>query len=358
MEERNRESKHIIFSYYRISRTREFIESFRAERSWAALQERLRVRRRDRRRAIGRRLSAAAVAVLCLGGGLWTWQRPKAEEPAVRAEACLFPERGGQAAFLTLADGREIDLSEQEGEIEQGGASNLNRELSYRRSEGGEADNCTSFHTLTVPRGGEYRLMLADGSRVWMNAGSRLRYPERFGRSREVYLTGEAYFEVAKDSCRPFRVHTEDYGVEVLGTRFNVTAYADETGRATLAGGSIKVTRGGEEVVLRPNEQAVMREEGIRVCPVNADLYTSWVQGRYIFRNTELKDIVARLSRWFNVDIHFRQEELMHRRFAGIILRDAELEFAVEVISRVAHVRFVRDGEAIYIEQESFSNSQ
>lgn len=245
MEERNRESKHIIFSYYRISRTREFIESFRAERSWAALQERLRVRRRDRRRAIGRRLSAAAVAVLCLGGGLWTWQRPKAEEPAVRAEACLFPERGGQAAFLTLADGREIDLSEQEGEIEQGGASNLNRELSYRRSEGGEANSCTSFHTLTVPRGGEYRLMLADGSRVWMNAGSRLRYPERFGRSREVYLTGEAYFEVAKDSCRPFRVHTEDYGVEVLGTRFNVTAYADETGRATLAGGSIKVTRGG-----------------------------------------------------------------------------------------------------------------
>ena len=181
-------------------------------------------------------------------------------------------------------------------------------------------------------------MILSDGTRIWMNAESLLRYPTSFiGEKREVFLEGEAFFEVAKDAKHPFIVHTNRHSVEVLGTSFNISAYPDYKVYTTLAEGRIKVSTAKVSVVLNPDQQA-------------AYLFTSWAKGNYEFRNTSLSEIVAQLSRWYNVDIYFKNESLKDKRFAGIIFRDEELNFAIEVIERVSNVHFTREEETIYIE--------
>ena len=179
------------------------------------------------------------------------------------------------------------------------------------------------------------------------------RYPTSFVKEkREVFLEGEAFFEVAKDVRHPFIVHTDRHVVEVLGTSFNISAYPDYKVYTTLAEGRIKVSTSKISVILNPDQQAIIEpdDEDIVTRDVPAYLFTSWAKGNYEFRNTSLEEIVAQLSRWYNVDICFRNESLKHKRFAGIIFRDEELNFAIEVIEKVSDVHFIREGGVIYIE--------
>ena len=170
----------------------------------------------------------------------------------------------------------------------------------------------------------------------------------------QLFLEGEAFFEVAKDAKHPFIVHTNRHSVEVLGTSFNISAYPDYKVYTTLAEGRIKVSTAKVSVVLNPDQQAVIEPDNddIVTRDVPAYLFTSWAKGNYEFRNTSLSEIVAQLSRWYNVDIYFKNESLKDKRFAGIIFRDEELNFAIEVIERVSNVHFTREGETIYIEDK------
>ena len=157
-------------------------------------------------------------------------------------------------------------------------------------------------------------------------------------------MTGEAYFEVAKDNKRPFIVSVSDNKIEVLGTKFNVSAYPENKIYTTLAEGKVKIYNQEASVTLLPNQQAAMHETGdIEVENVDASLFTSWSQGMYEFRKTELGDIAAQLSRWYNVDIRFNNEKLKHKRFAGVIFRNNELSFAIKVIEKVSNVKFIRE---------------
>ena len=301
-------------------------------------------------------MAGAAAAVLVVGvvvGVLRPFEE-KRELPMAAAP------RGVDAPSITLVlgSGERVDLGSREGVIAggEGGAriSNEGKRLTYEA--GGEADTAARWNRLIVPRGGEYRLELADGTRIWLNAESELEYPEVFGGERGVRLKGEAYFEVAKDSARRFVVETEGCVVEVLGTRFNVSAYPDEPARATLAEGSVRVGMGDDVRLLRPNEQAVAVEGGIEVREVDASQYISWVKGEYVFRNTPLREVAAQLGRWYDVEFRFVSDSLREKRMAGMIPRSESLEFSLDVIGRVAGARFEREGDTIFISGKEQKN--
>lgn len=334
--------------YYRLKRTIEFARAYDKEAYWDRLMRRLK-ERRLRRMAV--RISAAAAV---LAAGVFIGLSYSGGEGAVAGDGSRLSEF--QGVTLVLDDGKRVSLDEREGSIvgEEGSAriSNEGRQLTYEAEK--TADTVVRRNRLIVPRGGEYRLNLADGTRIWLNAGSELEYPETFAGKREVRLEGEAYFEVAKDSARPFVVHAGECVVEVLGTHFNVSAYPDEALCATLAEGSVRVGRQGNMKLLRPNEQAIVRQESedILVREVDASQYISWVQGKYVFKNTTLEDVFAQISRWYDVEFRFETDSLREKRMAGVISRSETLEFSLGVLERVAGVRFEQRGDTIHISAE------
>lgn len=340
------------FDHHRIRRCLDFMEQYDAAQAWKRLQRRKNLR--QMRRLAYRSVAVAASFLLIFAVAYTALSHQFSHQEVVEAVAQdSFPEMGSRKAILTLDDGKEIDLGTKDGYIENlEGAiaiSKPNEALVYRDGKK-ETAATIGYNTLTVPRGGEYLLVLADGTRVWLNSESSLRYPVSFSGKREVTLTGEAYFEVAKDSKHPFTVSIASNKVEVLGTKFNVSAYPESKIYTTLAEGKVRVCNRETSVTLVANQQAVMCETGdIDIKSVDASLFTSWSKGMYEFRQTELGDIAAQLSRWYNIDICFNDEKLKHKRFAGAIFRNNELSFAIEVIEKVSNVKFIRENDKIYI---------
>lgn len=357
MNKENPKKNKKYFEYYIAQRKEEFRCQYDHERSWKNLQCKLQ-KRRKRRVSLYWVTVSAALFFLTLGiSHIFPLHNNTQNKKAVVAAAVSFPETGSRKAILTLESGEKVDLSVKKGMISNASSTvinnNANQLLTYKKA--GEVSSAPQINTLTIPRGGEYQLILSDGTRIWMNAESTLRYPTSFvEEKREVFLEGEAFFEVAKDAKHPFIVHTSRHSVEVLGTSFNISAYPDYKVYTTLAEGRIKVSTARASVVLNPDQQAVIEPDNddILTRDVPAYLFTSWAKGNYEFRNTSLAEIVAQLSRWYNVDIYFKNESLKDKRFAGIIFRDEELNFAIEVIERVSNVHFIREGEAIYIEDK------
>ncbi len=321
------------------------------EKGWDSIQKKIRKRPMSFVRLM--RYAAAIVVFVAFTVYFHIVYVFNANEPVMIATSFSFPEMKSKKAILVFDDGVKVDLTKRTGRLDNEGnmaeINNIDRQLVYKQTETTPLE--VKYNTLSVPRGGEYQLILSDGTKVWVNAESSLRYPETFGEKRELILTGEAYFEVAKDSTRPFIVYVGDNAIEVLGTHFNVVSYKKDEVYTTLAEGMVKVSHNGQSVILNPDEQAIIEPKmsGIKVREVDASLYVSWINGRYEFRDTELENIAAQLSRWYDVDIRFAAEELKHKRLAGVIYRDEELGFTIKVVERVANVRFIRENNTIYI---------
>lgn len=318
------------------------------ERGWERWRERCAERRRGRR--MRRWVSVAAGVVVLAGVGLMGWMGSGAWEGMDVAEVReVLPVRG--QVVLVLGDGRRVDLSGVEGQkvrergvlVESGGEGGLE----YDR---GEVDGETAvFHRVEVPMGGEYHFRMEDGTRVWVNSGSEVGFPLPFGADRrEIYVKGEVYLEVERDTARPFVVHVEGVAVRVLGTRFNVEAYGGERGVVTtLAEGKVEVERGEERMVLVPDEQAVARE-GKRIMKrrVDSGVVISWMNGVFEFEDMSLAEIAERLERWYGVDFRFEEEGLRGRRFTGVFGRNGSLNRILEVMGRTTDVAFeVGEGE-------------
>lgn len=356
MEKEKDQRKRQYFEYYFTERNEEYRCRYDHELAWKKLQQRI-IRRKIRRISLW--CTTVSAAIILLTFGISKLLSHPAETPdnnraMATTDAATFPETGSRKAILMLGNGKKVDLTVMKGTIADDPvvriSNGANQLLTYEKTEAKNQKPQTN--TLTVPRGGEYQLILSDGTKVWMNAESTLRYPTTFaGATREVHLEGEAFFEVSQDAQHPFIVHTDQHSVEVVGTSFNISAYPNHKIYTTLAAGKVKVSTPKTSVMLTPNQQAVIDtdNEEIKIHNTPAYLYTSWAKGNYEFRNTPLKEIVAQLSRWYNVDIYFEDEYLEKKRFAGIIFRNEELSFATEVIERVSNVHFVRRGEVIYI---------
>lgn len=349
----HRKTSDIWFKYHWIKRSLEFIEQYDATNSWNKLLKK-RARRQIRRIIYtSGAIAASFLIIFTLSYTLFS-HKVSNKEIVLSTVKDSFPETGSRKAILILDDGQTIDLGIKEGKItnEKGtivAISKANESLTYTTNKK-EIKKEIKYNTLTVPRGGEYQLTLSDGTKVWLNAESSLRYPVCFYDKREVTLTGEAYFEVAKDSKHPFIVHSANNSIEVLGTKFNVSAYPDNNMQTTLAEGKVKVSNSNLSVILLPNQQATIQESGnINIKDVNAQLFISWAQGVYEFRQTDLQSIAAQLSRWYDVDISFKNEGLKQKLFAGVIFRNNELSFAIEVIEDISNVKFIRDNNKIYV---------
>ena len=206
------------------------------------------------------------------------------------------------------------------------------------------SDEETRFHALHVPRGGEYQLELPDGTRAWINSRSTVRFPTRFGiTSRDVYLQGEALFQVARDERLPFRVHAGEQVITVTGTRFNVSAYDDdEVWRATLVEGSVRVEENGQSRVLQPSEQYVLdhSRETRSVVTVDDVLYTSWVEGRFYFKAFMFEELVRKLERWYDFRMIYADESIKYKRFTGHVDKHEPIERALALLEMTTNIQF------------------
>ena len=282
-------------------------------------------------RSIGRWTAVAAMAAL-LATGAWFWatrERGGNTAPVFSNRNDVLP--GGNKAVLTLADGSKITLdSAHAGQLtRQGGATIVkqNGQITYRTGAVGNSTEIV-YNTITTPRGGQYRLVLPDGSKVMLNAASSLRYPTIFsGRDRQVELTGEAYFDIAKNASQPFFVKTRDMDVKVLGTQFNVMAYTDEPEmRTTLIDGSVQVRVGAGTRTLVPGQTALIGSgRGMVVQDADTDKEIAWTTGFFQFDHTDIHILLREITRWYDIEVVYQATMNDTDTYSGRISRNLPL---------------------------------
>lgn len=302
---------------------------------------------------VWRAAAAAAILLVVAAGGLYLL-RGKPQEKYVASPARVAdPAPGGNKAVLTLASGQRIILdSAGNGLLSMQGGTSIIKvgpgQLRYRPS--GEGARAAGYNTVSTPRGGKYMIVLPDGSRVWLDAASSVRFPAAFtGKYRQVAMTGQAYFEVAPGSGRPFRVTVNGMTVDVLGTHFNIMAYGGEPSiKTTLLEGAVRVSEGGKALLLAPGQQAELKDNGEMRVVGEADLNKAvgWKEGLFWFDDDDIGDVVRQLSRWYNVDIVVQGD--IPARFTGSIPRDLPFSKVFDVLKRAANIRFTeKDGKII-----------
>lgn len=303
----------------------------------------------------------AAVAVLLIGIAVAYLQLNKSEDVAVLPVLAQRDtiKAGSSKAVLTLANGEKVVLEETAlDSIQTDGILIEKKEggLSYRQAEGQTTDEQEVFNVISIPNGGEYRLTLADGTKVWVNSGSELKYPVKFiGDTRTVYIKGEAYFEVAKDATHPFIVRTTNrMEVKVLGTHFNISAYEeDEIIATTLAEGKVEVSDGQQRLALTPNQQAVFEKKKAEFTCRNVDAYQylSWKDGKFIFEDESLENIMERVSRWYNVQVFFKGNAIRNLRFSGDLEKYDDFSTVVRMLEKVSRIHVEIKDTAVFIEE-------
>lgn len=290
-----------------------------------------------RKQFIKRWIYAAAVVVpLAIAFFLWEGRR---DETVVIAEKQIT--HGSSQALLTLSGGQIIALNDgmENVDIERSGMLVEKDTLIYSPDV---SVTETEYHTIDIPRGGEYILKLADGTRVWLNSGTRLRYPVCFnGQDRRVFLKGEAYFEVYRDTAHPFIVESGAQQLMVLGTSFCVRAYEDESCiMTTLESGKVNINVHNRQIILLPGYQSKVVRGEIAVEKVNTSLYTAWHRGQFIFMNQSLEDILNTLSRWYNLEVFYTNPKLKGLHFTGELHRYDDINELLDKIGALEKVRF------------------
>lgn len=314
--------------------------------------------RRDRKRIQrGRwyRLIAAVLLIPILGLGAFYFINPELEEVVVVADI----QPGGDRAILETADGRRIDLSGQflanihvEGVVVKNDSNMLSYQVDINIPKAE-----LEYNTIIIPRGGEYKLTLSDGTRVWLNSETRLRYPTAFiGERREVYLDGEAYFEVSH-SGKPFEVHCEGMDVRVLGTSFNVMAYRGESIiQTTLVDGSVRVTSlkdPAHNTILTPGHQAEMNTVTgkVETREVNVEDYVGWKDQLFVFNDEKMDIMMRKLSRWYDVEIVIESPTLREAAFYGVIKKYENISKILDMLKKTLHVDYTIEGRRVIIKE-------
>lgn len=262
---------------------------------------------------------------------------------------------GGNKAVLLLADGSKIVLdSATNGLLASDPATKITKieEGQLRLSSAGQATS-TAFNTLTTPRGGQYAITLADGTTVWLNSASSLRFPNAFsGKERVVELSGEAYFEVAKNPLQPFTVKVNEMEVKVLGTHFNVMAYEDEDAvQTTLLEGAVRIRQQDASALLKPGQQAAAKAGGVIKISNGADIaqVMAWKNGYFDFEGATIEAIMRQLARWYPVDVVYAGKIPAH--FTGTISKNVGIEKVFQMLELTGAVHFSVNGNKVTVRQ-------
>ncbi|MRG47387.1 DUF4974 domain-containing protein [Chitinophaga sp. SYP-B3965] len=290
------------------------------------------------------RLAAAAAILLLITAGAYIVQQRKQVQVAKTHPYKEDAAPGTNKAILTLYDGTTIELdSSRNGALGKQGNTTILKvaggQLAYQSNDVPASEEL-HYNTVSTPRGGQYQIVLPDGTKVWLNAASSLYFPAEFtGKERNVKLTGEAYFEVAKNAQKPFIVNVADVNVEVLGTHFNVMAYADEKSiKTSLFEGAVKI----KDNLLRPGQQMHVYKDGrfnVITDPFMEDAI-AWKEGMFVFNNDELDNIMRRLSRWYDVEISYSTDKIKNKEFTGQISRQEKLSEVLKMLELTDAVHF------------------
>ncbi|WP_455785766.1 FecR family protein [Butyricimonas faecihominis] len=304
-----------------------------------------------------KRILPYAAVVLLLFGGVFCFLMNRSGE--VREEVPVALSAGGKYAELILANGQKVDLHEgMEMKLRERSSNIQVKGNVVYYEENKDSVTLGEYNMIRTPLGGEYSLTLADGTKVWLNAMSELRYPVAFGEGvREVELKGEAYFEVEKNEGKPFIVKTDEFNVRVLGTSFNISAYLDSPlAHTTLCSGHVRIndrTNPGKEVDILPGEQLLFHRDNreISVREVDTDVFVSWREGFFQFDNNTVEEVFTILQRWYNIQVFYANVEVRQELFTGKLPRFDNLQIIIDLIERVSDLKIEVRGKMIYIDK-------
>lgn len=332
------------------------------EKALESIHEKIGIEKRPGRVVDGRMkffrvMAAAAVIGLLIFGGYFLFNQNSPKEPLISKTTKEVRKNdvlpGGNKAVLTLADGSTIVLNdEQNGELAEQGHTKvlkLNGRITYQPSDSGSGK--LLYNTISTPRGGQYQVVLADGSAVWLNAESSLRFPTDFvGKERRVEIRGEAYFEVAKNKAMPFVVSVNGSEVQVLGTHFNVQAYDDEASiKTTLLEGAVKFVAGNNRVTLKPGQQSQLNKNGdvAVLSGVDTDKIVAWKNGYFLFDGEGLATITKQLARWYDVEVTGANK--IEDKFYAEIPRSTKLSVVLHALELTGKVHFAIEGKKVIV---------
>lgn len=310
-----------------------------------------------RRKWLG--VAAAVIAMMTLSAVLYMYL-PQNKQHIVKQQQFnndIVP--GGNKAILTLADGSKIVLDDiKTGTITTQGNTAIKKtkdgQLIYDLSHSAQTNLSTEpvYNTITTPKGGQYQVILPDGSTVWLNAASSLKFPTAFrDKARNVELDGEAYFEITKNKSMPFKVTVNNMKVEVLGTHFNVMAYQEESYLATtLLEGSVKISGSSDNVLLTPGHQAILNKglSAIKVLSVDTEEAVAWKNGYFLFNNENIQSIMRKISRWYNVEVSY-EGNMNGRDFTGTISRFKNVSEVLKLLELTNEAHFKIEGRRITV---------
>ncbi|TKC61248.1 DUF4974 domain-containing protein [Pedobacter hiemivivus] len=304
-------------------------------------------------------IAVACVAFLCIGVGLYYFNTD--QKDSALAENKLIENKilqGSNKAVLKLADGSEIILDAAKvGKLAEQQHTSIYKEkdgqLVFDASalNGKDQSGGITYNSLATPRGGQYMLKLPDGTKVWLNSASSLRFPTAFsGKERMVELSGEGYFEVVKDKTKPFRVKTADQTVEVLGTHFNINAYPEEPAVVTtLLEGSVKLAKSGTDKVqfLKPGQQARLTNI-FTIHEVDPDAFVDWKDGYFKFSRENIQSIMRKVSRWYDVDVVY-EGTLTKEGFVGTVPRSKNIKELLDALKLTGLMNYRIEGNQVVI---------
>ena len=307
-------------------------------------------------------IAAAAAMVLLMAAAGWfytrenIWKKTTAEAVAKND---IVP--GGNKAYLTLANGKKITLTDAvNGTLASQSGVQITKaadgKLVYTALPQKSATAASARNTIETPKGGQYQISLPDGSRVWLNADSRLSYPVSFAAQRErtVELNGEAYFEVAKDKDHPFQVKSGGQVIRVLGTHFNINSYQDEEAvKTTLLEGAVEVLPlSGQlkSMVLKPGQQSVLTAAALQVKTVEVNDVVDWKNGEFIFDNEPLPGIMRKVARWYNIEVEYRNPQSRQNTFTGSVSKSDKIGSILKMLEKTSKLRFTVAGSKIIVD--------
>lgn len=329
---------------------------------WSMIEEKLQPR--HKKSQLWPRISIAA-AIILVAGGLYFYNKTTSTNAPKEALVTHDIYPGKNRATLTLANGKTINLSDaQTGVVINAGqlAYNDGSVISEADKELNNATEGIVTLTAVTPRGGQYQFTLADGTKVWLNADSKLEFPSdlKNANKRVVKLIGEAYFEVSKLSNAagriPFIVETDKQAVEVLGTKFNINSYADEIGvKTTLLEGSVRVSsikQPKNQALLQPNQQALLiGSDPIAVKKVDIEDAVAWKNGDFIFDNDDLESIMRKIARWYDVEVYYSETPKKNLHFGGVVSRSRKISAVLKIMQSEGQISFKTEGRKITVIQ-------
>ena len=298
-------------------------------------------------------IAAASISVILLSVVAWFQLKSPAQQVAKENDKPAPVMRdiapGGNKAVLTLADGSQVVLEDaKNGAITQQNnvtvSKTKNGQLVYHAGDAGQQvqNKIPAFNTIKTPVGGEYRVVLSDGTKVWLNSGSSIKFPVVFsGNERSVEIEGEAYFEVAKDKRKPFKVFSDDQTVEVLGTHFNVNTYRDEPNiKTTLAEGVVKVSSEGISNTITPGQQVRLsrKSHAMNIVAVDTEAAISWKDGLFVFNDEDIHSIMRKISRWYGVEVVFQND--INEKFGGVISKFENVSQVLKILEVTETIHF------------------